>query len=476
MKYVIFAGLLVSLNICASDFSVTTEPGDQVGYGVGYGNGQYLAIWEERAGGADYDIKGVRVDTGGAIIGSEFFISTSPQTQFTPDLEFDGNNFLVVYYDNRYYFPTDSNTAIYATFVDQQGVAGSEFLVRDTTKKLCLLWPHLAWNGSKYLVVFYLYDDNVGGGYAYDCLGQIVNSDGTNEGNIIPIAVTDSAEDHINVASCGGKWLTAFTYGNIWEHDIYGRMVSEDGSMEEPFIICNATEEQDMPDLAWNGSHFLVVWEDWRSGGIDVYGVRIDTNGTIVPPEINISAMDGNDLRPGVASDGKNWLVVWWNIYDTKVHGRKIDSDGNPIGDEFLVSDGDDIELNPYIGCDGTKCLVIWSQLMPNNEYDVYGNLDYGPDFGIKENKIRVANYVLRAYPNPFVRLTDISYQVSAKSPVSLSIYDAAGRLVKQLVNEKRGAGYYTTNWNAKGFSPGIYFAKIKAGDWTATEKLILIR
>ncbi|PIU28954.1 MAG: hypothetical protein COT09_03420 [Candidatus Hydromicrobium americanum] len=65
---------------------------------------------------------------------------------------------------------------------------------------------------------------------------------------------------------------------------------------------------------------------------------------------------------------------------------------------------------------------------------------------------------------------------MSAKSPVSLSIYDAAGRLVKQLVNEKRGAGYYTTNWNAKGFSSGIYFAKIKAGDWTATEKLILIR
>jgi hypothetical protein len=58
----------------------------------------------------------------------------------------------------------------------------------------------------------------------------------------------------------------------------------------------------------------------------------------------------------------------------------------------------------------------------------------------------------------------------------SIEIHDAAGRLVKTLVNEEKKPGRHEVTWNAKGLPAGIYFAKFKAGDYKEVKKLILMR
>ncbi|MCK4352954.1 T9SS type A sorting domain-containing protein, partial [candidate division WOR-3 bacterium] len=79
-------------------------------------------------------------------------------------------------------------------------------------------------------------------------------------------------------------------------------------------------------------------------------------------------------------------------------------------------------------------------------------------------------------YPNPFSRKTSIQYAVGSRQYVSLKIYDVTGRLVKSLVNGERKPGYYSVNWDAKGFASGIYFVRFVAGDYKATKKLILMK
>ena len=70
-------------------------------------------------------------------------------------------------------------------------------------------------------------------------------------------------------------------------------------------------------------------------------------------------------------------------------------------------------------------------------------------------------NFVLlENYPNPFNPTTDISYQLSAVSNVSLKVYDILGREVATLVNEVKEAGYYTTSFDGSKLSSGIYFTR----------------
>ncbi|KPK24912.1 MAG: hypothetical protein AMJ70_00520 [Dehalococcoidia bacterium SG8_51_3] len=83
--------------------------------------------------------------------------------------------------------------------------------------------------------------------------------------------------------------------------------------------------------------------------------------------------------------------------------------------------------------------------------------------------------------PNPFKFHTAISYALPTSSPTELEIYDVNGRLVKTLVNRKTQVGYHNVRWDGqdnsgRGVPSGVYFLKFRAGDYSTTEKLLLIR
>jgi hypothetical protein len=81
-----------------------------------------------------------------------------------------------------------------------------------------------------------------------------------------------------------------------------------------------------------------------------------------------------------------------------------------------------------------------------------------------------------RNYPNPFNPSTTISYQLSAVSLVTLKVFDLHGREVAILVNETLPAGRYKLTWDASNMPSGVYFCRLKAGSFSATEKLILVK
>ncbi|HTY39325.1 MAG TPA: S41 family peptidase [Bacteroidota bacterium] len=79
-------------------------------------------------------------------------------------------------------------------------------------------------------------------------------------------------------------------------------------------------------------------------------------------------------------------------------------------------------------------------------------------------------------YPNPFNPTTAISYQLTAKSFVTLKVYDILGRQISTLVNEVRAPGSHIVRFDASTLSSGVYFYKLEAGDFTQTRKMVLIR
>ncbi len=91
------------------------------------------------------------------------------------------------------------------------------------------------------------------------------------------------------------------------------------------------------------------------------------------------------------------------------------------------------------------------------------------------------ASYLAQNYPNPFNPSTRIAFGLSAPAHVSLRIYDAAGRLVRALVEGSRPAGIYSEMWdgrdsNGRAVASGVYFYRIVAGPFESTKKMILLK
>ena len=59
---------------------------------------------------------------------------------------------------------------------------------------------------------------------------------------------------------------------------------------------------------------------------------------------------------------------------------------------------------------------------------------------------------------------------------VTLNIYDVEGRKISTLIQGVRQAGNHTIEWNAEGYPSGVYFVKLDAGEFTQTQKLMLVK
>jgi hypothetical protein len=90
--------------------------------------------------------------------------------------------------------------------------------------------------------------------------------------------------------------------------------------------------------------------------------------------------------------------------------------------------------------------------------------------------KIPTEFAVLPNYPNPFNNSTTIRYELPLSADVTIDIYDIAGRHIRTLLSEKQSAGYHELNWDSKSATSGIYFYKIRANDFTQTQKMVLIK
>jgi hypothetical protein len=85
------------------------------------------------------------------------------------------------------------------------------------------------------------------------------------------------------------------------------------------------------------------------------------------------------------------------------------------------------------------------------------------------------------SYPNPFNPMCTIRYEIPKPGCVSLRVYDIVGKPVRVLVDGWREIGVYSEVWNGKAddgsaLPSGVYFYSIKAGDFVATRKMVLLR
>jgi hypothetical protein len=88
---------------------------------------------------------------------------------------------------------------------------------------------------------------------------------------------------------------------------------------------------------------------------------------------------------------------------------------------------------------------------------------------------------LLANHPNPFNQETEISFQLPAAEHTVLKIFNTLGQEIKTLIDQKYEAGYHTVRWDGRDNSgnlvvSGTYFYQIKAGDFVAIRKLVVLK
>jgi len=79
-------------------------------------------------------------------------------------------------------------------------------------------------------------------------------------------------------------------------------------------------------------------------------------------------------------------------------------------------------------------------------------------------------------WPNPFNSRASIAYSLKNSGKVRLEVFDANGRLVSTLVKGEQSAGRYRVVFDGEGLSAGLYFYRLKSGNFSTSQKMLLLK
>ncbi|MGD8781106.1 MAG: sugar-binding protein [Ignavibacteria bacterium] len=180
-------------------------------------------------------------------------------------------------------------------------------------------------------------------------------------------------------------------------------------------------------------------------------------------------------------------LIVYDDTYteENKEAARAELQAGKVMGLTVAYCDNDHPEKNPKERDNMYGSVV---EPSPGNLHwmnaDHFGTVELVDDLstGISTSETTPLQYTLHQnYPNPFNPSTVISFRVPELSHVTLKIYDVLGSEITTLVNEKKHAGSYEVNFDARSYggrnlASGIYFYKLSCERFFEIKKMLLLK
>lgn len=167
------------------------------------------------------------------------------------------------------------------------------------------------------------------------------------------------------------------------------------------------------------------------------------------------------------AAYSTNDRTTWTALQQTSPYVTET-SDTSRVGGDIL---------NPGITItDGQIIYLALARVAGTTENCLCGTTDIENEEGVPTSYSLAQNF-----PNPFNSSTRIKYNLAASSFVTLKVYDLLGKEVAELVNEFQQAGFYNVSFGLEQIdksllSSGVYFYRLKAGNFNSVIKMILIR
>jgi hypothetical protein len=227
--------------------------------------------------------------------------------------------------------------------------------------------------------------------------------------------------------------LVVLKYDNLWNY------------IETIPIISEANWSQ---GVTFDGERFYIAYLDTR--------LRTDPDFFPVWNNVHLAAFDRE-----------------WNLLDDVAVTSYDTTDHQQTGRPWVIRHGNRLYVSYDI--DSIDAVTHEEMLRWQARVNIY---ELNPDFTSVED--RAGNFSGTALeqncPNPFSDHTSITYTTPITERVSLKVFDADGRQVATLVNEKKQPGKYTVPLNTNDLPNGIYFYHLTCGNYSQTKKMILIK
>jgi hypothetical protein len=239
----------------------------------------------------------------------------------------------------------------------------------------------------------------------------------------------------------------------VWVYDI-STPGGGDGILYSPAISYQALRKEDSDRNHWDG----VKWT--KSSKEDSIGIKIEYKmggNWYLIPDLGIGQQNGCVNSTGFFNMDNNICTVDLSMLGTMVY--------------------DTLRLRALIRTapvppksSSNPALLMWA--LGNTKSNITG---------IKDKDKPLIFALNRVNPNPFINSTVIKYQIPKRVKVNLQVFDIVGRSVVNLVNKTQNPGYYSLQWrgvdkNNRGLPSGIYFLRMDAGDFQATQKMLFLR
>ena len=199
-----------------------------------------------------------------------------------------------------------------------------------------------------------------------------------------------------------------------------------------------------------------ILWDDnpeWAKGYMGVSDMNGENLGDHTVPHYCDGGVLGDPWAAGELVFGEGQMMLPWRDYVYKFNS-------GPYSEVFMF-------IGTYVNRE-----VNWKL----DGFKVYKSLS-GATAVEREGDIIPDEYALsQNYPNPFNPTTILNFSILESGNVKLAIYDALGREVELLVDQKMNAGNYNAEWNASSYAAGIYFYSISVNDFTSTKKMVLLK
>ena len=352
----------------------------------------YQIVWQDaRNNPANTlsEIYGLRLDAlGHPLNAGENLVSRAANCQTAPAVAGNGSNYLVVWSDNRH--GAASGLDIYGARLDASGQvldAAGIPLCRAPGDQTS---PAVAANGKDYLVVWADARNGSATLTNLDIYGTRVNAEGqVQDPDGLAIGAAPYEQNYPAVAARGGRYLVVWqdaraSATNAVRWDIFGARVGADGLLPDPagIRITGATNDQTLPAVTANSTHWLVVWEDRRaSTNADIYGARVDDAGNVVEAEgIPICTNLSRQASPVAVVNGEDFLVVWTDARNAStgldIYGARVSRDGTVLDTKSLaIRQAANQQSAPTIAANGSDYFVAWQEAVTGatNSYNIAG-------------------------------------------------------------------------------------------------------
>jgi hypothetical protein len=285
----------------------------------------------------------------------------------------------------------------------------------------------------------------------------------------VRVSSTPNTSTHPALAWNGQSWGLVYADGAAGSLDLYYRPLSPTGQpLAAPTRLTTASGDTDWPDLVWTGQHYALAYDDERAGANrhDLYFQRFDLNGTRLGGEVRVTTDPARQSSPILKWNGSHFGLVWTDYRhanNREVYFRRLGPDGALVGGEVRVTNDAADSAWPDLAWNDAdrEWAVVWHDTRDGNAEVYFARLS---ETGVKRGAdTRLTNATgFSGYPS--IDWNGYQYGVSwhdertGRPAIFFAPLNAAGQKAGADVRLSSGSGastYTTALWNGSTFAFG---------------------